>query len=355
MTLESEPGSVKPIPRTGPEQAARQLFFAGHMAAYRPQPWSEGARPYIETQTETDIGLPDHHPRTGLSSTAIGTLCGIAAAACWAAGFVAAKHGIAIGLAPADLAFHRFVWSGLLMLPLVIRAGVSDLGGLGWGRGLIIVMLAGPPQAILNYTGLTLAPLGHGAVIQPGTAALGGLVLALLILGEPLTRTRLIGVVAIILGLVVLGGEAVITLGGNAIGGDLMFSAAGVAWAAFTICLRSWRTGGILAAQVVGVLSLIFYAPTYAILFGFERMAAAGLWENLIQVIAQGALAGLLALYLFARAVTALGAGRASTFPALVPPMTILIGFLALGDIPTLPQLIGLAIVGVGFRFALRP
>jgi drug/metabolite transporter (DMT)-like permease len=299
--------------------------------------------------------LPDQHPRAALSATAFGVLCGIAAAACWAAGFVAAKHGIAVGLAPADLAFHRFVWSGLLMLPVMLRAGPVDLGGLGWKRGLIILTLAGPLQAIISYTGFTTAPLGHGAVIHPGTAALGGLVLAYLALGEPLTRARIIGLAAIILGLAVLAGEAITTIRGNALTGDLLFATAGFMWAAFTTCLRGWRTGGMPAAQVVGVLSLLIYAPLYALLFGFERMAAAGLVENLIQIAVQGVFAGLLALYLFARAVTTLGAGRASMFPALVPPMTMLIGFLAIGEVPTLPQLIGLAIVVAGFRFALKP
>jgi len=115
------------------------------------------------------------------------------------------------------------------------------------------------------------------------------------------------------------------------------------------------RGEGVLAAQVVGVLSLLVYVPLYATLYGFDHMVAAGLYENLLQLVAQGGFAGLLALYLFARAVTALGAGRASMFPALVPPVTMLIGFLAIGEVPTLPQLIGLAIVVVGFRFALKP
>jgi drug/metabolite transporter (DMT)-like permease len=300
--------------------------------------------------------LPDHqHLHAGPSAAAIGALCGIAAAGCWAAGFVAAKHGIAVGLAPADLAFHRFVWSGLLMLPIMLRAGLPGLGGLGWKRGLIILILAGPLQAIVSYSGFTTAPLGHGAVIHPGAAALGGLVLAYLVLGEPLTGARIMGVAAIILGLVVLAGEAVTAIRGNALTGDLLFATAGFMWAAFTICLRGSRTSGMLAAQVVGVLSLLIYAPLYALLFGFERMAAAGLVENLIQIAVQGVFAGLLALYLFARAVTSLGAARASTFPALVPATTILIGFLALGDVPTIPQLLGLAIVGIGFWLALRP
>lgn len=299
--------------------------------------------------------MQKQHPRIGLSATAVGVLCGVAASICWAAGFVAAKHGIAVGLAPADLAFHRFVWSGLLMLPMLLRAGFADLGGLGWSRGLIILVLAGPLQAIVSYTGFTVAPLAHGAVIHPAAAALGGLILAYMALGEPLTRARITGVVAIILGLVVLAGEAVTTIRGNALNGDILFAAAGFMWAMFTTCLRGWRTGGMLAAQVVGVLSLLIYGPFYALAFGFERMTAAGLIENLIQVAVQGVFAGLLALYLFARAVIALGAGRASMFPALVPPMAVLIGLVAIGEIPTVPQLAGLAIVIVGFRFALRP
>ncbi len=299
--------------------------------------------------------MPDHHRHAGLSAAAVGALCGIAAAACWAAGFVAAKHGMEAGLAPVDVAFHRFVWSGLLTLPVVMRAGFFKLGGLGWKRGLIILTLAGPLQAITSYTGFTVAPLGHGAVIHPAAAAVGGLILAYFVLSEPLTRGRVVGVIFILSGLVVLASEAATAIRGNALTGDLLFATAGFMWAAFTTCLRGWRTGGILAAQVVGVLSLLIYAPLYAMLFGFDRMFAAGLQENLIQVAVQGVFAGLLAIYLFARSVAALGAGRASMFPALVPAMTILIGFLALGEVPTIPQLVGLAVVGVGFWFALRP
>ena len=50
------------------------------------------------------------------SGILVGTLCGIGAAAGWAAGFVAAKHGVSVGFSPADLAFHRFFWSGLALM-----------------------------------------------------------------------------------------------------------------------------------------------------------------------------------------------------------------------------------------------
>jgi drug/metabolite transporter (DMT)-like permease len=37
-------------------------------------------------------------------------------------------------------------------------------------------------------------------------------------------------------------------------------------------------------------------------------------------------------------------------FPSLVPPFVLLLGFVALGEVPSLPQLAGLAVVVIGFR-----
>ena len=51
---------------------------------------------------------------------------------------------------------------------------------------------------------------------------------------------------------------------------------------------------------------------------------------------------------------TEFGAGRASTFPALVPIFGLILGFLTLGVVPTILQLIGLVIVVIGFRFVVR-
>ena len=109
------------------------------------------------------------------SATLTGVACGTGAALCWALGFVAARHGIDIGLTPGALALHRFVWAGIVLMPLVLRDGISDLNGIGWGRGIILTILGGPGLAIVSYSGFLLVPLGHGGVIQPSCAALGRL------------------------------------------------------------------------------------------------------------------------------------------------------------------------------------
>lgn len=283
-----------------------------------------------------------------------GALCGATAAACWGAGFVAMRHGVQIGLAPADMAFHRFVWAGLLLLPAAWRAGLGNLGGVGWGRGFIITLLAGPTQAMASATGFTLTPLGHGAVIQPASAALGGLLLASIVLGEHLSFPRLLGAAMIVAGLCVFGADALGMIGHHGLAGDGLFMSAGVAWAIFGTLLRRWHLDGMRAAAAVGALSVLVYAPAHAVLFGFARMAAAGLWENLLQIAVQGMLSGVLAILLFARSVTLLGAGRAAVFPALVPGFALTIGFIAIGEVPSALQLIGFAVVMVGFRLVLK-
>ncbi|HEY5306031.1 MAG TPA: DMT family transporter [Pseudolabrys sp.] len=284
----------------------------------------------------------------------IGILCGTAAALGWAAGFVAAKHGISAGFSPADLAFHRFFWSGLLLMPIVLRDGIKDLGGIGWGRGLMMSILSGPPQSMIAYTGFMLVPLGHGTTIQPATAALSGLILATLVLGEHATGQRIFGGVTIIAGLLVFGFESLTTIGGHGVGGDLLFALAGLFWATFGILLRHWRVSGTRAVAAIGALSVLVFAPLYLIFVGYDGILRMGWTENLLQVVVQGILAGMLPIYLFARAVILLGAGRAATFTALVPGFGLIIGYLALGVVPSIPQVIGLVIVVIGFRYVVR-
>ncbi len=284
----------------------------------------------------------------------IGALCGTGASFGWAAGFVAAKHGINAGFAPADLALHRFLWSGLLLMPLVLRDGIVDLGGIGWGRGLVMSVLSGPPQSMIAYTGFMLVPLGHGTTIQPACAALSGMILASLVLGERATAQRIFGGATIVAGLLVFGFESLTTIGSHGVGGDLLFATAGLFWASFGTLLRAWRVSGMRAVAVVGALSVVVFAPLHAVFVGYDGILRMGWSENILQVVVQGIIAGMLPIYLFARAVILLGAGRAATFPALVPVFSLIIGFVALGVVPSIPQLIGLVIVVIGFRFALR-
>jgi drug/metabolite transporter (DMT)-like permease len=292
-------------------------------------------------------------PSSPSRSIAIGVLCGAGAAVFWAAGFVAARHGIDAGFTPADITFHRCFWGGLVLLPLAWRAGLRDLNGVGWGRGAVLTFLGGPGIAIVSYSGFLLVPLGHGGIIQPSTAALLGLILSTLVLHERLPAKRVTGALVIVAGLVVIGGEAITTIGAHGVAGDLLFVLAGAFFATFGMFLRKWRVIPTRAMIVTGALSLVILPITW-VLVGFDRMIALGPWENLLQAILQGLLAGPGAIYLFTRSVVLLGAGRAAVFPTLVPPCVLLIGWIALGSVPSVLQLAGLVIVLAGFRLTQR-
>lgn len=287
------------------------------------------------------------------SAIALGILCGTGAALFWAAGFVAARHGIAIGLSPADIILHRFVWAGLVFLPFLARDGLWDLGGVGWRKGVLLTLLGGPLFAFFSYAGFLFVPLAHGGVIQPSCAALGGLVLATVVLKERLPAQRAAGAIVIVGGLVVIGGEGLVNMGMDGVIGDLSFAIAGLMFATFGAMLRFWRIKPIRAVVVTSAVSLV-YLPVHWLFFGFERIFAAGLGANLLQLVAQGVLAGAGAIYLFTRALVLLGASRGAVFPSLVPGFTLLIGLVALGEMPSLLQVAGFSIVMLGFWLTQR-
>ncbi len=297
-------------------------------------------------------------PRARLSAmrpspTVLGGVCGAGAAFCWAAGFVAARHGIAIGLTPADLALHRFAWAGLFLLPLVLRGRGADFAGVGWWRAVLLTLAGGPPLAIISYSGFILVPLGHGGVIQPSSAALFGLLYAGIVLHERLPRERIAGAAVIVLGLCVIGAEAISTIGREGLLGDFAFVAAGLCFATFAMMVKLWHIPPARATIIVSVVSLAD-VPIHWALFGFDRLISFGFAENLMQALAQGLLAGAGAIWLFARAVFLLGAARAAVFTALVPPFTLLIGAIFLHEMPTLIQIAGLVVVLIGFRMTQR-
>jgi drug/metabolite transporter (DMT)-like permease len=296
---------------------------------------------------------PVHAPAERGPAVAIGIACGAGAALFWAAGFAAGRHGIAAGFSPADLAIHRFVWAGLVFLPLLWRDGLVDLGGFGWRRGALLTLAGGPPLALFSYAGFLFVPLAHGGVIQPSCAALGGLLLATLVLKEKLPAARAVGAAIIVTGLAVIGGEALATLGTHGVIGDLSFVTAGLLFATFGTLLRLWRIAPTRAVAITSVVSLVG-VPIHWLAFGFDRMIALGLRENLLQLVVQGVLGGAGGTYLFTRSVVLLGAGRAAVFPSLVPGFTLLIGFLLLGEVPSLAQLAGFAIVMLGFWLTQR-
>ena len=170
------------------------------------------------------------------------------------------------------------------------------------------------------------------------------------LLAERYGLAHAFGIVGVLLGLLLVGGEGLGAGGGRVWVGDLLLIASGLRWAGYTILLRQWRLDAVAATAAVTLIGLVVSVPAYLMISPAGHLASMPPAEIAIQ----GVLSGALAMIAYGRAVECLGAGRAVLFPALVPGLTIVFGIPLLGELPTPLQLLGLASATIGLLVALR-
>ncbi|MAL76396.1 MAG: EamA family transporter [Rhodospirillaceae bacterium] len=276
---------------------------------------------------------------------------GLATAIIWGTWPVLSRFGVQQSLLAVDVAMLRFLVSGLVLLPLVLRRGH---GGLGWGRAMVLAIGAGAPYALVTILGFSYAPAGHGGLIIPSVmltcSTLGGW----LLLKDRPNGKRLTGLVIVLSGVVTIGSAG--TMAGDGFSmlwlGHVLFASGGMLWAVYTIFSRKWGADPLHTTALVSVLSLALYGPVYLMMQG-TALVQAPIEELLLQGIAQGLVAAVLALICYTKAVALLGAGRAALFAALVPGFSALFAYPILGEVPTTRHLLGLALVTFGMVLAL--
>lgn len=287
-------------------------------------------------------------------SLAFGYGCGVTMALGAAMSFAAARAGILSGLAPDDMIFARYIVAGVVMLPLLVAWGWSDLAGIGWMRGLALFACGGVPFALLQTGGYAFSPLAHGAVIAPSTVTILSTIAAAAVLGETLTRSHIAGAALVLAGILMIGWQGIAgqSAGGMTWIGDLLFFVSSVLWATFTVLIRRWSVDAVRATAVVAVLSLVLFSPVYLAYRGVAHLAALPMVPLIVQGVVQGLLQAVLTIMAYNRSIAILGVSRAVLFPALVPALSVLIGIPAVGEVPNVLQIAGLATVSAGMIVA---
>lgn len=284
----------------------------------------------------------------------MGFFFGLATALIWGAQPVVAAFGYRAGLTALDLTMLRFLASGLLMLPFFLCHSPAKACGIGWTRAAVLILLAGPVYNLVLVGGLHWAPASHSSLIHPACIPLFTAVLARWLLGGK-ERIPLAGVLLLIAGVVVVKLGTVLNPGASSSSdawiGDLLFVAAALMWALYTVLMRRWNTAPLAVVALVQVGGLV-YLPLYFSVQGlaFLRVAPSAI---AMQAGFLGIVVSVLSVLLFNHAVHLMGS-KASLFTALMPVVGVSLAVLLLGEPTTLSMGIGTLLIMGGLFLSLR-
>ena len=303
----------------------------------------------------------------------LGSACALVVLSVWTSFILVARFSAAHTLTPFDIAFLRFLFSGLLMLPVLawrwralaagLRRPVVPGGAMGLplARGLVLTLTAGVGYCALAYTGFFYAPAAHAAVLMPGSLPLWTAAFAMLLLGERLAPARLAGLFLIVGGGLLVAGSSLLAAAGNGDTwkGDVLFLAAGACWSLYGVLCRRWQVDASRATLAVAFGSLIGGALPYglAVAAGLvnSHLALAPWREILFQAVYQGGVTMLIAGWAYTQVVQTFGPLRTTMLTALVPVLAALAAVPLLGEPLSGAALAGLACVTAGLLFGLRP
>ena len=111
--------------------------------------------------------------------------------------------------------------------------------------------------------------------------------------------------------------------------------------------MRRARLDGLHAAALAAATSLALYLPIYAYFAG-TNVLRPPLADIALQAVVQGFLTGIVALLLYGRMVSILGATSGAAFLALTPAMTALTGIPILGEFPSAIDWIMIVVISSG-------
>jgi len=257
--------------------------------------------------------------------------------------FVVSRHAVLNGISQHDLLALRFATAGALLLPIFLKPGLAQCGGVGWNRGLWLALTSGFPMTYLMLTGLTMAPAAHGATIGPGMVTLIGIAGSVVLFGAALSPRLIAGVAAVLTGLGCLAFAGSSGATGDTLRGDLCFLGVGLLWGFYPLLIQLWKVDGLKGAAIVSVLSMA-YLPIY-FLFFFRGFDIAPWWVLGFHAVYQGVINVILGLWLWGWAAHVLGAAVVGRFPPLIPVTGTALAIPALGEVPGPLQLAGFAMI----------
>ena len=304
---------------------------------------------------------------SGLAPRTVGLVAALVTVLIWSGFIVVARASASHNLGPFDLALVRIVGAAVLLLPwgawMVRRQGLKGWLGLSplpFRATALAGLFGGLLYAMLAYAGFFYAPAAHASVLMPGSLPLWTTLLALVLLAEPISRARALGLVLIVAGDVAVGGASLLSAfaGGQVWKGDVLFMTAAFCWSVYSVLARRWRLDAVQATIAITVFAFVTYVPGYALLvalgWAHSQLGVAPWGEIVFQALFQGWGSVVISGITFMIMVHTFGPVRSTMLTAVVPGLSALGAVVFLGEPLHWNLLLGLALVTAGIVFGVR-
>ena len=238
---------------------------------------------------------------------------------------------------------------GLSPLSLRVTATTGAFGGLLYG--------------MLAYSGFVYAPAAHASVLLPGSLPFWTSLLAVWILGEQLTSSRVIGLMLIVTGDLLVGGASLLRAfdGGSVWRGDVLFMTAALCWSVYGVLARKFALDAVRATIAVTVFAVLTYLPVYSLLVALQALPSSlyhlqrAPWGDfLFQMLFQGFGSVVISGITFTQMIRYFGPVRSTMCTAIVPGLSALGAVYFLGEPLSWNLWAGLALVTCGILFGVR-
>ncbi|TYL46718.1 DMT family transporter [Marinomonas sp. IMCC 4694] len=305
------------------------------------------------SDTVQTASIQANHYRTIATGGAfqLGVFVAFVTACIWASWLVSVKIGVQSALTTFDLALMRYLMAGMILLPFLYRARRLLLTVPKWTL-FGIVFGAGVPFFFLSSTGMHYAPVSHAGLLIPGTFPLFVSAIAVVVFKESLSRIRLLGLFAIMVGVVALLLISLWSLEGEVWKGDLWFIGSSFFFAVYTVSLRVAGLPPLAATGLLGLVSTLFLLillATGVVTSGMNLVST----DTLIgQFFIQSVLVGLGSGFSYGYAINVLGAERTAAMGALTPVLASLLAIPLLDEPIGIAAAFGLCFVCLGVVFA---
>lgn len=290
----------------------------------------------------------DARDRGNRAGRVTGLACAVGLVALFSGFNLVSRQGFTTPLTLPDIVALRFGIGAAVLAPLLLR---RRLAGIRLRDAIGMACLGGLGFALFAYGGLSLAPAAHAAVLMHGCLPLFTTLLAVTILGERMEQRRSAAIALIAAGIVLMAVDSLEGTSARQIAGDLCLLGASLCWSSYGLFARRLGVAPAHAAALVVVISAACFLPVYLLLPDKGVMVAS--WPDiLLQALFQGVLIGAASIFIYTRAVLALGATETALFMAAVPCVTTLAAIPWLGEVPSTVTWLGVVATTVGMIVA---